>query len=356
MNYEFFGDGSCFLAFMLKDQLSVGGFRQSVPVRAITEMAGMFQEAPSSGIIGLAARELNCANGSDPDSCYPGAMQQLLISQGVDRRLGLCLGRPPLPDNETGDYIDYGTPGLMTLGGIEENLTNGSMHYTKISDHSGRYSVQMLSVGVNDQLVSDNATDFKTTIVDTGSQLLLLPKQTLKAVTEAARQNTCEVASDCRLNLQLKGACLNLVGVLRCLSNQVTGSKHCYPDLNSIGVSEDTAIIGYAALKDLYLELNLDDFHVGFASRSDKSCNAQCSSFLSEATCSFAESCTWLDGRCTGGISTGGSSSRGSRVASTCFAAQVGNITQNLTDSITQNLTRNITQNLTSNITQKSTR
>eukprot|EP00931_Biecheleriopsis_adriatica_P055568 TRINITY_DN3288_c1_g1_i1.p1 TRINITY_DN3288_c1_g1~~TRINITY_DN3288_c1_g1_i1.p1 ORF type:complete len:710 (-),score=72.37 TRINITY_DN3288_c1_g1_i1:9-2138(-) len=323
LGYACYGDGSSFEATKLKDIMTVGAFAQKVPIQSIRRVAGMFQEAPSSGIIGVASQELNCANSSDADTCYPGAMQQLLLSQGLPRRLGICLGSAPVADDSA--QIDYGTPGLLSLGGVDPRLTVGSPRYTEIpkqaGEYSGYYDVTMLGVGVNGRLGSRNSTLFEGAVVDTGAEALSLPEELWLTLLDQASNATCAHDSDCKLNVQLADVCLNLVGIFAC---NATNSR-CNAPLNNVAISS-IPILGYAALRYLYLELDLEHRGIGFAERSHEPCSAECSSFLAEITCSFAKGCSWQAGQCTGGTSTGGSTARGSTVSeeSSCFEVDAG--------------------------------
>ncbi|CAE8620537.1 unnamed protein product [Polarella glacialis] len=316
--------GSGFTAIAIRDTLSLGPYSSTVPVNAIINMTGPFQEPPSSGIMGLGTKRLNCGNFSDPESCYPGAMEEILMSQGLENRLGFCLGRPPVPsgsDSASG-YIQYGKPGILSLGGSDLRLLNGSMLYTNITG-DGFFSLALKGVGVNGVLASDNATAFRVTIVDTGNPSgLTLPSSELVKLSEVADSRECETDSDCFVNLQLKGLCLNVLGLLACDS----GSSRCNvtEDDVSFSVNEDMVVLGYSLLKDLYLELDREEEVIGFAARSERPCSTPCSAILTEATCSFTEGCQWSDSRCTGGMSQG-SRSHGSKVTAEneCFLVKV---------------------------------
>lgn len=292
-----YGDGSGYQANLVKDFLSIGSYSQKVPIHAISNVAGVFQEAPSAGIIGVASKALNCASHSDPSTCYPGAMQQLLISQGLERKLGLCLGEPPEPSST------FGTPGLLSLGGIDHTLAVGEPLFTPLSG-SKYYTVKAHAFGLNGQKIATvTEAEGLATIVDTGAAALLLPKE----IAPYYRMK-CYEDPKCVINVQLEHVCLNIVGV----------------SYRSIGSSK-TTMLGYPALKSLYMLLDLEHHHVGFAARSDKACNAECSTFLSEVTCGYAKGCHWAGSHCAGGQSSGGSTSRGSTVskANQCFTVSL---------------------------------
>ena len=85
-------DQSGWAAIPVADTLSVGNVSAEVPFNAIQYMVGFFQEVPTSGIMGLGAKWLNCGNNSIASSCYPGAMESLLSSTGLPNKLGFCLG------------------------------------------------------------------------------------------------------------------------------------------------------------------------------------------------------------------------------------------------------------------------
>jgi len=223
----------------------------------------------------------------------------------------LCLGTPPQPNDSGASLgrVDYGTPGVLSLGGADPRLTIGSPRHTEIAYDKGFFSVSMVGVGVGGARVPVDADKLQGTVVDTASPGLALPEEVLTGILAAGRGQNCSRDTDCALNLRLQGVCLNIVGLVHCHAHHQTCSE-----LDEMVVPSQTPTLGHAALKDLYLELNLADRLVGFATRSQQACNAECSSFLKEATCRFAEGCSWAAGQCGGGMSTGGSTSRGSTV------------------------------------------
>jgi len=310
-----YGDGSGFTGMMVNDTLTIGGYSQTAPVNAIYWMHGPFQEPPSAGIIGVAGADLNCARWGDPKTCFPGAMEQLLMSQGLKNRLGLCLGRPPLPTGSDHNRIDYGQPGLMSLGGTDTALTAGRVYYSKILQGTKYFALRLQGVGVNEQHASVPTAAFASgMIVDTGSTQLYLPYGAWTAISAAGAKIRCHQDSDCRLSIQVQGACLKLVDFVKCHPQHRVCSA-----LEQRGLAYGQPMLGFAGMKDLYLELDLSDHQVGFATRSNKACNAKCSSFLTKITCSFAKGCAWEGTQCGGGMSSGGSKSRGSTVTAECF-------------------------------------
>eukprot|EP00443_Scrippsiella_acuminata_P090789 CAMPEP_0115456142 /NCGR_PEP_ID=MMETSP0271-20121206/44530_1 /TAXON_ID=71861 /ORGANISM="Scrippsiella trochoidea, Strain CCMP3099" /LENGTH=574 /DNA_ID=CAMNT_0002882637 /DNA_START=41 /DNA_END=1765 /DNA_ORIENTATION=- len=303
-----YADGSGFSAMMVRDALSIGSYTQPVPVNAIYRMSGPFQEPPCSGILGVAAARLNCVRLWDPETCFPGAMEQLLTSQGLRNKLGLCLGRPPQPEHAGSERLDHGTPGLLSLGGSAPELTVGSPHYSKIVSTRGYMTVRLLGVGVNGQLAPVRSAYFRRGIlVDTGATVLSLPQAAWEAIAHTGSKHKCFSDRECLLNIQLQEVCLKLVDMVGCHAKRRTCSN-----ISKRFLASGPPMLGFAALKDLYLELDIQSRQVGFATRSEAACNTECSAFLTEITCSFAKGCSWTADRCSGGMSTGGSTSRGS--------------------------------------------
>eukprot|EP00930_Biecheleria_cincta_P097263 TRINITY_DN88988_c0_g1_i1.p1 TRINITY_DN88988_c0_g1~~TRINITY_DN88988_c0_g1_i1.p1 ORF type:complete len:646 (+),score=80.27 TRINITY_DN88988_c0_g1_i1:46-1938(+) len=309
-------NGSGYFALGMKEEFTIGPYTATVPIDAVAYMMGPFQEPPSSGIIGLAGNKLNCIDANDTDTCAPTAIDLFLRSQNLENRLGMCLGRPPQHDSR--GYLKHGRPGVLSLGGADPELYTGPLLSTGLGD-SGFFTAELKGLGIGGVSAWKNST---TVLVDSGNPGgISMPMELLMPFSDLADNKSCNHDSECAVNIQLQGVCLNVIGLLKC---NATAHVCNVGEDGGFGIEPDLVMLGYQVIKDLYLELDRENVKMGFAARSDAPCSTECSAVLTEATCGFTEGCSWNGEKCTGGRSIG-SGSRGSTVGEedSCFVAEL---------------------------------
>lgn len=198
------------------------------------------------------------------------------------------------------------------------------MYYTPIL-HGGFYAVEFTAIGVNGQLACDDCVSEpgSPTIVDSGTPPLLLSTTAFNQLVSTASSVSCSSDSDCLVTMQIGNVCVNAAGLLSCVSG-TCAVIHGAVSSGASSVNGGSAIIGNAAINQLYIEFNNGEHQIGFANRQGL-CSAPCSSFLSVHSCDRAQ-CTWSGDTCTGDAALG-NSAIGSIVSSvsaggSCFTAQ----------------------------------
>lgn len=213
---------------------------------------------------------------------------------------------------------------MLTLGGPNPDFYTGDMYYTPIL-HGGFYAVEFTAIGVNGQLACDDCVSEpgSPTIVDSGTPPLLLSTTAFNQLVSTASSVSCSSDSDCLVTMQIGNVCVNAAGLLSCVSG-TCAVIHGAVSSGASSVNGGSAIIGNAAINQLYIEFNNGEHQIGFANRQGL-CSAPCSSFLSVHSCDRAQ-CTWSGDTCTGDAALG-NSAIGSIVSSvsaggSCFTAQ----------------------------------
>lgn len=134
-------------------------------------------------------------------------MSTLLQQSGAMDTFAVCLGVA-------------GSPGVLSLGGADQQYYTGDMVYTSFSGSEGYYTVDLTGVGINGQELCSGPGCVKPegstspTIVDSGTPPLLIYTTAYNAL--ANNQVSCESDSDCLITLQMGDICINSAGLMTC--------------------------------------------------------------------------------------------------------------------------------------------
>jgi hypothetical protein len=297
---------------MLSDTLTIGSLSATVTVGAISTVQEGFQEAPANGIMGVSASSGNCNSGSfassqtsDSVTCAEDTMQALLTANGYGDKFGVCLG------------VD--APGVLSLGGANSDFYTAPMLATPlVTSTSGEnyYSVDLTGFGVGGSTICTGTAcvGSQTAIVDTGTAVAQLNTEAYTAL--ASSSVSCSSDDGCLVDFQFGGdspMCIQSKGLMTCVGGT------CQIDTEMVNSGSGQTIIGYTALKYLYLQFDRAGMEVGFAERSGE-CSVECTSYLSQFGCGKA-SCSWDGSSCSGGQGSG-STAVGSKVVSgTCISS-----------------------------------
>jgi hypothetical protein len=265
-----YGDGSRISGPLAYDTIQIGGYSTSTAAFGLMQQASGDFSSGTTGIFGVAYANLNC----NPN-CNPTVLDKIVQQSGIPYVFGVCL-------NTDG--------GVWDLGFADPNkASGGSIQYTPIT-RAGYYQVTLNTLGVSGTSLSYAASS-DTTIVDSGTTLLLLSQSAFSAVqsqllsmnlpqgsTLFAQALSCAFVSDISSFPSLTFSFQNSVTVTLPPSAYLLnmgGTQYCFGiDTTGSGMS----ILGDVFMQNFYVVFDQQNSRVGFANLQPGSCVASSSS------------------------------------------------------------------------------
>ena len=232
------------------DTLALGGHSATVPLVSITEIQSGFQEAPCSGIMGVAFSALNDLAGSMSDDDITGetdeadAFGTFLTGAGLANEFSLCMGTPS-------------NPGTLVLGGTDSQYYTGEFQTVEIQP-GGYYGVPVTGLSLLGQSVGGvGVFSGVNSIVDSGTSSLMLPSEVYSALSMSTA--SCSADTDCVLRIEMSGGVTLEAPELMICSEGACAASNWIQDGGS------QAIVGYAVIRNYYTHFDRAAMTIGFA-------------------------------------------------------------------------------------------
>ncbi|KAA8909821.1 hypothetical protein TRICI_004354 [Trichomonascus ciferrii] len=249
---------------VVNDKAQFGGFDTRINFGVAQEAGDTFASFPIDGLLGLSAK--------DESEKAPGVITTLKKQGLIDKRVfGINLGRSWDPKDEGG----------ITFGGVDESKYSGDISYTKVESSNSL----LWNLPLDGAYLYGKKIDFgekRSCIVDTGTTLIVMPKDDAKKVHEkidGMHTDGENYAVPCNTNVTFE---FEFNGKKWAMSSKDfigpeldENDGYCATNIQGLDIPNQSKqwILGDAFLKSVYSVFDMDNQKVGFAKKSSSKTN-----------------------------------------------------------------------------------
>eukprot|EP01113_Clastostelium_recurvatum_P049687 TRINITY_DN924_c0_g1_i1.p1 TRINITY_DN924_c0_g1~~TRINITY_DN924_c0_g1_i1.p1 ORF type:complete len:461 (-),score=151.43 TRINITY_DN924_c0_g1_i1:24-1382(-) len=266
-------DNSNINGIIMSDRVTVGGLAaDNVLFGAIQQATANFEAPVADGIIGFSynSTQITCS-----PNCVAPVFDVLVQSTGVPNIFAML--------------IDYNNGGTLTLGGVDESLYTGEVHYVPVTNRAF-WAVTLRDIQVEGTSVVSNSAAFGLTIVDSGTSLTYFPQSVYNSIKNHFQvryaslplvngANTLWKGSDyCLVRRSLLGLFPTIQFVFDGVTIRMTPDNYLYQSRSAdgttifcLGLNPTTSghtILGDTFMRGLYVIFDKESNQVGFAGTS----------------------------------------------------------------------------------------
>ena len=206
--------------------------------------------------------------GRDVDGIFGLGSPKLLIIEGSKTALQNMVEQGVIPKHQFSFLLrHFEGPSLLSIGGYDESLVNGSVHWAPVN-HPSRWAVNVNGVSVGNKIVPSNTS----ALIDSGTSLLLISNSALDSIANLLKatkvrsgnyQVACEGLPD--LEFSINGVNFAIENSEYALQDDDYTVDDGKCSLAIRGVDFEVWVLGDVFMRNKLVIFDADENKIGFA-------------------------------------------------------------------------------------------